>query len=272
MKTKTVKVGSVSIGGKNSLAIIAGPCVIESRQGCFKIARRLKKLSIDLDIPLIFKASYDKANRSSVNSYRGPGITEGLKILADIRDELDVPVLTDVHSPGEAVAAADVVDVIQIPAFLCRQTDLLLAAGDSGCVVNVKKAQFLAPWDMGNVIQKLESTGNKQILVTERGSTFGYNNLVVDMRSLLVLREFGYPVIFDATHSVQLPGGEGSHSGGNSEWAPDLAKGAVAVGCHGVFMETHPDPANALSDKGSMIPLSKVRNVWKTLRNIHEIR
>jgi 2-dehydro-3-deoxyphosphooctonate aldolase (KDO 8-P synthase) len=271
MKCKTVKVGDLAIGQNKPLTMIAGPCVIENRSACMSIAKKLKAIASDVGVSFVFKASYDKANRSSIQSYRGPGLEKGLDILAEIRETLKIPVLTDVHSPGEAMVAADFVDIIQIPAFLCRQTDLLLAAGESGCVVNVKKAQFLAPWDMKHVINKLESTGNKNILITERGSTFGYNNLVVDMRSLIILRELGYPVVFDATHSVQLPGGEGARSGGNAEWAPDLARGAVAVGCQAVFMETHPQPEKALSDASSMIPLKSIRRVWSTLRSIHEV-
>lgn len=269
--TKAVRVGGVPVGGKHPLAMIAGPCVIEDRRGCVALAGRLARLAREEGIPLIFKASYDKANRSSHTSYRGPGIAKGLEILREVAERHGLPLLTDVHSEAEAAMAAEVVDVIQIPAFLCRQTDLLVAAGRTGKPVNVKKGQFLAPWDMRNVIAKIESTGNRRILVTERGVSFGYNNLVADMRSLLVLREMGYPVVFDATHSVQYPGGAGSKSGGEARWAPPLARAAVAVGCDAVFMETHVTPAKARSDAANTVPLSAVRALWRTLRSIDEI-
>lgn len=268
---RSVRIGDLSVGGGHPLALIAGPCVIEEEQACLDLARRLAGLARREGIPLVFKASYDKANRTSHGSYRGPGLEAGLKILSEIRSRFGLPVCTDVHSPSEAAAAADVADVLQVPAFLCRQTDLLLACGDTGRVVNVKKGQFLAPWDMEHVIAKLESTGNRGILLTERGSSFGYNNLVADMRSLLVMREFGYPVIFDATHSIQLPGGQGGRSGGDSRWADGLARGAVAVGCDGVFLETHPDPAGARSDCDTMLPLSRLRDLWIRLRKIDEV-
>lgn len=267
---KTIKIGGISMGQSRGLALIAGPCVIESREGCLAIAERLVKLAKAQRIPLVFKASYDKANRSSVRSFRGPGIERGLEILAEVKHRFQVPVLTDVHTVEEAVRAAKVVDVIQIPAFLSRQTDLLVAAGKTGVVVNIKKAQFMAPWDIKNAIEKVESTGNRQILLTERGVSFGYNNLVADMRSLLIMREFGYPVIFDATHSVQKPGGAGDRSGGDGRWAPALARAAVATGCDGVFLETHVKPAEALSDKDNTVPLAVLGGLWRTLRTIHE--
>ena len=270
-KTKIVEVGGVSVGGKRPLVLIAGPCVIESREGCLEIAGKLARLAKTQKIPLIFKASYDKANRSSVRSYRGPGLERGLEILQEVKDRYGVPVLTDIHSVAEAERAAKVVDIIQIPAFLCRQTDLVVAAGRTGIPVNVKKAQFMAPWDMRNVIEKIESTGNRRIILTERGASFGYNNLVADMRSLLVMREYGYPVVFDATHSVQRPGGAGDRTGGDGCWAPALARAAVATGCDGVFMETHVKPEEALSDRENTIPFAAVSPLWKTLGKIDEV-
>lgn len=268
---KAVKIGSVKVGGRNPLVLVAGPCVIESRKGCLDLAGRLVKLAGDEQIPLIFKASYDKANRSSHTSYRGPGLAKGLEILAEVKSRYGVPVLTDVHSEAEVGPAAGVVDVLQIPAFLCRQTDLVIAAGESGKPVNIKKGQFLAPWDVCNIVAKIESTGNRKILVTERGTCFGYNNLVVDMRSLPVLKELGYPVIFDATHSVQRPGSAGNRSGGDSKWAPYLARAAVAAGCDAVFIETHVTPENAFSDRDNAIPFSSLRKLWRILRRIDEI-
>jgi len=259
----------VVFGGPR-LAVIAGPCVIESRKGCLDLAKRLVGLAAKMDVPLVFKASFDKANRTAVDSYRGPGIVEGLAILQEVRETCKVPVLTDIHEPEQAAVAAEVVDIVQIPAFLCRQTDLLLAAGETGKVVNVKKGQFLAPEDMINVINKLESTGNYKLTLTERGASFGYNNLVADMRSLLIMREFGYPVIFDATHSVQRPGGAGTSSGGDGKWAPALARAAVATGVDGVFIETHLNPPEALSDKANAIAFAELARVWRQLKEIHE--
>ncbi len=270
--TKTVNVRGVKFGGRNPLALIAGPCVIESREGCMAIADKMVKLAKRQNIPYVFKASYDKANRTSINSYRGPGISKGLEILAEIKEKYQVPVLTDVHSVEEIHIASQVVDIIQLPAFMIRQTDFVVAAGESGAVVNVKKAQFAAPWDMINVIRKLESTGNKKILLTERGASFGYNTLVADMRSLIIMREMGYPVIFDATHSVQSPGGQGDSSGGDGRFAPYLARAAAAVGVDGMFIETHPDPANALSDGPNMIPLSQMGPLWKKLDAIDQVK
>jgi len=270
--TKVVNVNGVKFGGNNPLALIAGPCVIESREGCMEIADKLVKMAKRLNIPLVFKASYDKANRTSINSYRGPGIAKGLEILAEIRAKYNVPVLTDVHSIEEIHIASKVVDIIQLPAFLIRQTDIVVAAGESGAVVNVKKAQFAAPWDMKNVVKKLESTGNTKIMLTERGASFGYNTLVADMRSLVIMREIGYPVIFDATHSVQSPGGKGDSSGGDGRFAPYLAKAAAAVGVDGMFIETHPDPAKALSDGPNMIPTGELAGLWKKLNAINEVK
>ncbi len=267
---KTVAIGSVDIGGGAPLALIAGPCVIESRQGCLALAARLVKMAAAENIPFVFKASYDKANRTSVDSYRGPGLEAGLDILAEVRARFNVPVLTDVHTEAEARLAAVVVDAIQIPAFLCRQTDLLTAAGESGIPVNIKKGQFLAAEDMINVVRKVERTGNRKIILTERGSTFGYRNLVADMRNLPIMRELGYPVIFDVTHSVQRPGGAGEVSGGDSRLAPYLARAAVATGCDAVFIETHFNPAEALSDGANAIPLRQLRRLWKTLKAIDE--
>lgn len=270
--TKTINVKGVKFGGKNPLALIAGPCVIESREGCMAIADKLVKLAKRQNIPFVFKASYDKANRTSINAYRGPGISKGLEILAEIGEKYSVPVLTDVHSIEEIHIASKVVDIIQLPAFLIRQTDLVVAAGESGAVVNVKKAQFAAPWDMKNVVKKIESTGNTKILLTERGASFGYNTLVADMRSLIIMREMGYPVIFDCTHSVQSPGGQGDSSGGDGRFAPYLARAAAAVGVDGMFIETHPDPANALSDGPNMIPLQQMGSLWKSLDAIDRIK
>ena len=266
-----VTVGNVGMGGGRPLALIAGPCVIESRENCLEIASRLAKLAAEQSIPLIFKASYDKANRSSHSSFRGPGIEEGLEILGEVKDTFGLPVLTDVHSVQEAGHAAAVVDVLQIPAFLCRQTDLVIAAAETGKAINVKKGQFLAPWDVGNIVAKIESTGNRSIMLTERGAAFGYNNLVADMRSLIVMRELGYPVIFDATHSVQRPGGAGARSSGDAAWAPALARGAVAVGCDAVFLETHVDVRQAKSDADNMVALDEIASLWGVLRGIHEI-
>ena len=244
-----------SLAQARRLILIAGPCVIESEALCLQVAATLKKLAQKLGIVYIFKASYDKANRTSGKSFRGPGLEAGLKILAHIRAKLEIPVLTDVHTEAQAHAAAEVVDVLQIPAFLCRQTDLIVAAVRTGRIVNLKKGQFLSPQEMGPVVQKAVAAGGQQILVTERGTTFGYNNLVADMRSIPMMRQFGFPVIFDATHAVQLPGGGGTKSSGQSEFAPVLARCAVAAGTQGIFVETHPRPEHALSDGPNMIPL-----------------
>jgi len=265
---KQVKVGGVMFGGKR-LVFIAGPCVIESVEGTMDLAERLVRLARELDVPLVFKASFDKANRTSVDAYRGPGLTDGLAVLKEVRDRFGVPVLTDIHEPGQAAIAAESVDILQIPAFLCRQTDLVVAAAETGKAVNVKKGQFLAPEDMVNVIEKIRSVGNDKIILTERGASFGYHNLVADMRSLLIMRELGVPVVFDATHSVQRPGGAGKMSGGDGRWAPALARAAVATGVDGVFMETHVNPAEALSDKANAIAFKDLKRLWQTLGAIH---
>ena len=269
--TRSIAAGPLSIGGQNPLALIAGPCVIESEKIAMEIAEKLKRITTDLHVPFIFKASYDKANRTSIKSFRGPGLNDGLKILQKIKTELDLPVLSDVHKEEEIDPAAEVLDILQIPAFLCRQTDLLVKAAQTGKPVNVKKGQFLAPWDMKNVMVKLEESGNSNILLTERGATFGYNNLVVDMRSLVLMREHGYPVIFDATHSLQQPGGQGTTSGGQSEMVPDLARGAVAVGCDALFMEIHTDPSKALSDGPNMLQIDMLPELLEQLVTLDQI-
>jgi 2-dehydro-3-deoxyphosphooctonate aldolase (KDO 8-P synthase) len=253
------------------LCLIAGPCVVESESLCLQIALALKRICLELGIPFVFKASYDKANRSSGSSFRGPGLKAGLEVLGRVRHEIDVPVLTDIHAEAEVAAAAEVVDVIQIPALLCRQTDIVQAAARSGKIVNLKKGQFLSPLDMKQVVSKAVAAGGKMILVTERGTTFGYNNLVSDMRAIPIMRSFGFPVIFDATHSVQLPGGAGDRSGGQREFAPVLARAAVAAGANGLFIETHPDPDRALSDGPNMIPLSELPRVLAVLARIHAV-
>jgi 2-dehydro-3-deoxyphosphooctonate aldolase (KDO 8-P synthase) len=267
-KVRTVRVGDVVFGGR-ALAMIAGPCVIESREGCLDLAGRLVRLARRLGMPLVFKASFDKANRSAISSYRGPGLFEGLAILQEVKARYGCPLLTDIHEPAQAAIAAEVVDILQIPAFLCRQTDLIVAAAETGKPVNVKKGQFLAPEDMVNIIAKIEHAGNKRIILTERGASFGYHNLVADMRSLLIMRELGYPVVFDATHSVQRPGAGGDHSSGDGRWAPALARAAVATGVDGVFMETHVKPSEALSDKANAIPFGDLAGVWQVLKGIH---
>jgi 2-dehydro-3-deoxyphosphooctonate aldolase (KDO 8-P synthase) len=249
------------IGAGHPLAIIAGPCVIESLDLCREVAAHAKAVCAELGLPYIFKASFDKANRTSSGSFRGGGLDAGLEVLAAIKAEFDVPVLTDVHESWQVKPVAEVVDVLQIPAFLSRQTDLLVAAGESGRVVNVKKGQFLAPWDMKNVVEKVTATGNQNLLLTERGASFGYNTLVVDMRSLPILRSYGYPVVFDATHSVQQPGGQGTSSGGQREFIPPLLRAAVAVGVDALFMEVHPTPETALSDAATMLPLAELRSL-----------
>jgi 2-dehydro-3-deoxyphosphooctonate aldolase (KDO 8-P synthase) len=245
--------------------ILAGPCVLESRQLALDVARELAAIAQRLDLTVVFKSSYDKANRTSASSFRGPGLDMGLAWLAEVREVTGLPVVTDIHLPEQAERVAEVADVLQIPAFLCRQTDLLLAAAETGRIVNVKKGQFLAPWDMKNAAEKLRSAGNGRFWLTERGSSFGYNNLVVDMRSLSIMRSLGAPVVFDATHSVQLPGGQGGSSGGQREFVPTLASAAVAAGASGVFLEVHPDPDRALCDGPNSLPLSKVEGLLKRL-------
>jgi len=245
--------------------------VIESAGHCFFMARELKAISVRVGVPLIFKASFDKANRTSLESFRGPGLEEGLSVLKAVREDLNLPVLTDVHDVSQVVPAAQVVDCLQIPAFLSRQTDLVLAVGRSGCAVNVKKGQFLSPWDMRHVLDKVASTGNSRVLLTERGTSFGYNNLVVDMRSFPIMREFGYPVVFDVTHSLQLPGGQGTASGGQPQFIEFLARAGVGAGVDGVFMEVHENPALALSDGSNALPLDRLEGLLQTLKKIDEL-
>ena len=269
--TQPISVGPFDIGGNSPLVLIAGPCVIESEKIVRDIAEKLKQITEDLRVPFIFKASYDKANRSSIKSFRGPGLKEGLKILQKLKTDLDIPILSDVHKEEEVLPAAEVLDILQIPAFLCRQTDLLVKAANTGKPINVKKGQFMAPWDMKNVVNKLEESGNKNILLTERGVTFGYNNLVVDMRSLVLMRDYSYPVVFDSTHSLQQPGGKGTVSGGQREMVPDLARGAVAVGCDALFMETHPDPDQALSDGPNMLKLDLLPLLLEQLVTLDQV-
>jgi 2-dehydro-3-deoxyphosphooctonate aldolase (KDO 8-P synthase) len=267
---KSFDLGNVNIGGPEPFYIL-GPCVIESEKFLVSIASDLKEICAGLKISWIFKASYDKANRTSAKSFRGIGLNEGCHLLKQIGDELAIPVTTDVHSPGEALAAAEWIDLLQIPAFLSRQTDLLRAAAETGRAVNVKKGQFLAPWDVRNIADKLETFGCRSYVFTERGVTFGYNNLVADMRSLYWIRELGYPVIFDATHSVQRPGGIGDRSGGDGVLAPVLARAAAAAGCDGIFIETHYNPAEALSDGPNQIPIKELPGVLDKLKRIHEL-
>ena len=268
MKAKPLKIRSVTIGGGKP-AFILGPCVIESEKFAWRMARRIKEICEAEKLPFIFKASYDKANRTSVRSYRGIGVEEGCQILAAIGSELEIPVTTDVHTAAEAEIAGHVIDVLQIPAFLCRQTDLLRAAAATGRVLNVKKGQFLAPWDVKNIAEKLTAFGSRNFMFTERGTTFGYNNLVADFRSLHWIREAGYRVIFDATHSVQRPGGAGDATSGDGELAPVLARAAMAAGCDGIFMEVHENPARALSDGANQIPLKQLPKHLRMLKAIH---
>jgi 2-dehydro-3-deoxyphosphooctonate aldolase (KDO 8-P synthase) len=271
MLTKLIKVGDVEVGAGRPLAVIAGPCVIESKDSALEHAARLKEAADRAGVPFIFKSSYDKANRSSVTSYRGPGLEKGLAILAEVKRKVGVAVLTDVHEKEQVRQAKEVIDILQIPAFLCRQTDFVIAVAESGKVVNVKKGQFLAPWDMANVAQKILSTGNDQILLTERGVSFGYNNLVSDMRSLVVMRELGYPVVFDATHSLQLPGGLGHASGGERKFIPHLARAGVAAGVDALFLEVHEDPDRALSDGPNSLPLEAFEGLIRVVKEIDGI-
>lgn len=263
-----VSVGEIAIGKGNPLVLIAGPCVIETFDATLETAAFLKDLTDELQIPFIFKTSYDKANRTSLGSYRGPGMSKGLEIISSIKGKLGVRVISDVHRFHEIAPAAQILDIIQVPAFLCRQTDFILAISEAGKPVNIKKGQFLAPWDVGHVIEKVVSTGNRQILVTERGTTFGYNNLVVDLRGLSIMRDMGWPVIFDATHSVQLPGGAGKTSGGQREFVPSVARAAVAAGVDGIFIEVHKDPECALCDGPNSLPLHSVRPLLEQLKAI----
>jgi 2-dehydro-3-deoxyphosphooctonate aldolase (KDO 8-P synthase) len=271
MSTKRVKVGNIEIGAGRPLAVIAGPCVIESRESALKHASLLKEAADRVGVPYIFKSSYDKANRSSVDSYRGPGLGKGLEILAEVKQKTGVPILTDVHEREQVASVREVADVLQIPAFLCRQTDFVVAVAQSGKVVNVKKGQFLAPWDIGNIVDKILSANNDQILLTERGASFGYNNLVSDMRSLVVMRELGYPVVFDATHSLQLPGGLGKASGGERKYIGPLARAGVAVGVDALFMEVHENPDQALSDGPNSLPLGEFEGVLRIVKEIDGI-
>ena len=265
---RDIKVGNV-IFGKDNLGIIAGPCVIENRDHSLEMSYAIKEVSEDVGIPIIFKSSFDKANRTSIKSFRGPGIEKGMRILSDVKTETGLKVLTDIHSPDQASLVSDVVDIIQIPAFLSRQTDLLIAAAKTGKPINIKKGQFLAPWDVEHIVKKIEESGSQNILLTDRGAQFGYNNLVSDMRAIPLMKQFGYPVIFDATHSAQLPGGSGGHSSGMRDMIPTLARAAVAAGCNGVFLEVHNDVDKAKSDASTQWPLNKLAPLLIELKKIH---
>ncbi|MFH1305148.1 MAG: 3-deoxy-8-phosphooctulonate synthase [Candidatus Omnitrophota bacterium] len=270
MDAKKVKINNISVGKGENLVLIAGPCVIESAASAMEHARRIKEITERVGIPFIFKASYDKANRSSVRSFRGPGIEKGLEILRAIREDLGVPVLSDIHEVSEVAPAAKVLDVIQIPAFLCRQTDLVLEAASTGKPVNVKKGQFMSPAEMNNVVEKIESKGNHNVLLTERGTTFGYNTLINDFRSIVIMSETGYPVVYDATHSVQLPGGKGASSGGESRYILHLSKAAVAVGCDALFVEVHENPEKAMSDGANMLALDGLEEYLTEIKQIEK--
>ncbi len=265
---RQIQIGKIVIGGDNPLVLIAGPCVIESETKSLDTAKRIQDIAVRLKIPFIFKSSFDKANRLSVDSYRGPGLKKGLEVLNKVKHKIKVPVLSDIHCQKEINEAAKVLDIIQIPAFLCRQTDIVVAAARTGRVVNIKKGQFLAPWDILPIIKKVESAGNKKILITERGVSFGYNNLVSDLRSLSIMRDFGYPVIYDATHSVQIPGGKGSCSGGQRQFVAGLSRAAVAFGCDGLFLEVHLDPDKAPCDGPNMIDLQELERLLKEIKKI----
>ena len=267
---KEIKVGNVIFSEKH-LGVIAGPCVIESRDHSLKMASEIKQISDKIKLPIIFKSSFDKANRTSIKSFRGPGIDEGMKILSDVKAETGLPVLTDIHASDQASIVAEVADVLQVPAFLSRQTDILVAASKTGKPVNIKKGQFLAPWDVEHIVHKIEETGSNNILLTDRGTQFGYNNLVADMRAIPLMKEYGYPVIFDATHSAQLPGGSGGHSSGMRDMIPILARSAVAAGCCGVFMEVHDNVESAKSDAATQWPINKLENLLIDLMNIHQV-
>ena len=271
MKNKVIKCGNIDISNSNSFTLIAGPCQLESENHALDVATELKKITKELKINLIYKTSFDKANRTSLKGKRGAGLDKSLPIFDKIKKNLDIPILTDVHNVNQCEIVSKHVDVLQIPAFLCRQTDLLIAAAKTGKIINVKKGQFLAPWDMTNVIKKIEDSGNRNILLTERGASFGYNTLVSDMRSIPIMAKSGYPVVFDATHSVQQPGGMGEKSGGQREFVEYLARAAIAVGVAAVFIETHPDPDNAPSDGPNMVPLSKLPNLLKQLIKIDKL-
>lgn len=269
---REIDVSGIRIGGKaNPLVLIAGPCVIEKEDETLFAAERLKQIAESIPLPLIFKSSYDKANRTSLSSFRGPGLEKGIRILKRVKEKLGLPVLSDVHDKDEIERAAEVLDIIQIPAFLCRQTDLVIAAASTKGVINIKKGQFLAPWDVKNIIEKIESTGNRNIILTERGFSFGYNNLVADMRSLVIMRDIGYPVAFDVTHSLQLPGGLGKSSGGQREFIPSLTRAAVATGLDALFMEVHREPAKALCDGPNMMGLDDLPSLLAQVKRIDEI-
>ena len=265
-----VRVGQILIGKGNPLVLIAGPCVIENEEMVFTTATKLKEICDRLGLPFIFKSSYDKANRTSLSSFRGPGMEKGLRILNDIKKRLSIPILSDVHSVEEVKTASQVLDVLQIPAFLCRQTDLILSCSRTGKPVNIKKGQFLSPWDVKNVIEKFISTGNHHLMITDRGTSFGYNNLVVDFRGFPVIRSFGYPMLFDVTHSLQLPGGEGSQTGGQREFAAPLARAAAATGVDGLFIEVHPNPTRALSDSATMLPVDEMETLLNQVKAVYE--
>jgi len=271
MNSHRINIGDIQVGGGSPLVLICGPCVIEDAQTTFTIAEAVRDITRSLDMPLIFKASYDKANRTAIDAFRGPGITQGLSILSGVREKFGIPVLSDVHRIQEVEPAARVLDVLQIPAFLCRQTDLLLAVGKTGKPVNIKKGQFLAPWDMQQVVNKLTAVGNHRLLLTDRGTMFGYNNLVVDFRAIPIMQNTGWPVIFDATHSVQLPGGAGTHSGGQREFAPLLAKAGAAAGADGIFLEVHPNPDQARCDGPNALALDALPDLLSRLKAIREI-
>ena len=272
MPTKRVNItDQITVGGDSPFMLIAGPCVIESEEHTLRLAASIKEVADELSIPFVFKASFDKANRTSLASYRGPGLEEGLRILARVKQEHGLPLLSDVSEPGQVERAAEVLNIIQIPAFLCRQTDLLLTVARSGRVVNVKKGQFLSPWDVEHIIKKVISTGNERVMITERGTTFGYHNLVVDMKSLPILKGFGYPVIFDVTHSLQLPGGRGDSSGGEAEFIEPLARAGLAIGIDGLFIEVHDEPSEALSDKSNSLKLELLRPLLAKLKQIDDL-
>ena len=270
-ESKEISLGSLRLGGGNPLFLIAGPCVIESEAHALMMAEKVAKIAADVGVPYIFKASYDKANRSSLKAFRGPGLKEGLRILRKVKSELKLPILTDIHDVSQAEPAAEVCDVLQIPAFLARQTDLLIAAGKTGRVINLKKGQFLSPWDMANVAEKVASTGNTKITLTERGTSFGYQNLVVDMRSFPIMQRTGYPVVYDVTHSVQLPGGQGNSSGGQPQFIEPLARAGVAAGVDGIFLETHDNPAAARSDGPNALPLADLTALLLKLKGLNTV-
>ena len=271
MVTKEIKIKDVFLGGGNKFVLIAGPCVIESASHCLDTAKRIKDITHKLNVPFIFKSSFDKANRMSIGSYRGPGLKKGLEVLNKVKQQLKLPILSDVHCSREIKEAAGILDIIQIPAFLSRQTDIVVEAAKTGKAVNIKKGQFLAPWDILPIIKKAESTGNKKIFITERGVSFGYNNLVTDFRALAIMREFGYPVVYDATHSVQLPGGKGSSSGGQRQFVEGLSRAAIAFGCDGLFLEVHSDPDKAPCDGPNMIDLKQLEKLLKQLIKIESV-